>query len=258
MRAIPHNATLHQLGYLANSVGGLGQAIARDRYHFEEVFARSPRCRQLVSLAAVAHELSSFDAFAAYIALFNPVSWLLRAAAAEPRRAAQMKRLARLLTGARRHERLHRILQRFLRDEIEFRATIESPENGDLVPPLIGDAHPDLEILHAIRLALIEELFQLITRIPRFSSLPDVSTDEVVQELLHLDVPRAVAALRRAFPAAGITPDGELFGEVASYRVEGEQGYEAEERELFQPMLELHELLCQASAAITHIIGAVG
>ncbi len=258
IRAIPHNAILQQLGYLANSVGGVGRAIARDRDHFLEVMAGSARCRLLISLAAVACRLSCLDAFAAYVALFNPVAWLLRAAEAEPERAEQMKRLARLLDEAGRHEKLNRILRRFLQDEIEFRATLDALEGDDLVPPWVAEAHPDLELLHAIRLALIEEIFQLVTRIPRFSSLPDVTTDEVVAELLHLDVPRAVEALRRAFPVAGRALDDASFGEPATYRVEGEQGYETEERELFQPMLELHDLLCRTSAAITHLMGAVG
>ena len=42
LRAIPHNAILQQLGYLANSIGGVGQAVAKDPERFQRLYRDSP------------------------------------------------------------------------------------------------------------------------------------------------------------------------------------------------------------------------
>ena len=66
-----------------------------------------------------------------------------------------------------------------------------------------------------------------------------------------------MAVLGRAFPPSGEVAK-EDFGEAASYRDDMSRGYEAEHREIFQPMLRLHDLVKRISAAVTHAIGAVG
>ncbi|MEQ8193951.1 MAG: hypothetical protein RIB59_05640, partial [Rhodospirillales bacterium] len=70
---------------------------------------------------------------------------------------------------------------------------------------------------------------------------------------------RGVAVLKRAFPSSGDSSDRpELFGEQATYRPDGGHGYEREQRELFTPMLELHDMVRRISVAISQIVGAVG
>ncbi|WP_237216875.1 phosphoenolpyruvate carboxylase, partial [Falsiroseomonas oryziterrae] len=52
LRAIPNNAILHQLGYLANTLHGLGAAAAANPDAFAELRAKSPRFARALAMAA--------------------------------------------------------------------------------------------------------------------------------------------------------------------------------------------------------------
>ncbi len=259
MRAIPHNSILQQSGLLANSIGGVGRAIARDLDRFVEVHQGSDRCRRIMSLVRHAERLSSLDVLGAYVALLNPVSWLRRAFTTdEPRRAQEMRRLARLLEETQRHECLNRVMRTFFADMIDLRAGFDAINAAKTLPSIVEACRADLALLHALRIALVQEIFLLAVRIPRFSSQPDATTHDVVTDLLQLDVDRALEVLRRAFPAAVEPVAGDAFGEPATYRTDVEQGYDKEHRELFVPLYRLYDLVRRVSTGLTHIMGAVG
>ena len=98
IRAIPHNAILQQLGFLANSIGGLGAAIANEQEHFVSMYENSARCRRFMSLVAYARSLTNPDALAAYISLFDPDHWLaLAEAETDEARKIRMRRVVNLL-----------------------------------------------------------------------------------------------------------------------------------------------------------------
>ena len=120
------------------------------------------------------------------------------------------------------------------------------------------ECHPDLELLHAVRIALIHEIYLLASRLPKFSNLPDITMVEVVEDLLQLDVLGAVENLKRAFPISGSAFDNETFGEPASYKSDSAQGYAQEHRELFDPLVEIYDLVRRVSVGVSHIMGAVG
>jgi phosphoenolpyruvate carboxylase len=50
LRAIPHNSILQQLGMLANTIGGVGRAIAKDPETFHRLYAESPRFRRMLGM----------------------------------------------------------------------------------------------------------------------------------------------------------------------------------------------------------------
>ena len=259
IRAIPHNAILQQMGLLANSVSGLGQAISADQDRFVQFYKGSQRCREIISLAAFAYELSSLDSLAAYIDLFDPVSWLkLEDHEADEPRQEQMRRISRLVRDSQRHERMGRMFRVFYEEAIDFRRGLHAIGNGAFAPALVRECHPDLELLHAVRIALIHEIYLLASRLPKFSNLPDITMVEVVEDLLQLDVLGAVENLKRAFPISGSAFDNETFGEPASYKSDSAQGYAQEHRELFDPLVEIYDLVRRVSVGVSHIMGAVG
>ncbi|OFX13872.1 MAG: hypothetical protein A2516_01420 [Alphaproteobacteria bacterium RIFOXYD12_FULL_60_8] len=259
IRAIPHNAILQQMGLLANSVSGLGQAISADQDRFVQFYKGSQRCREIISLAAFAYELSSLDSLAAYIDLFDPVSWLkLEDHEADEHRQEQMRRISRLVRDSQRHERMGRMFRVFYEEAIDFRRGLHAIGNGAFAPALVRECHPDLELLHAVRIALIHEIYLLASRLPKFSNLPDITMVEVVEDLLQLDVLGAVENLKRAFPISGSAFDNETFGEPASYKSDSAQGYAQEHRELFDPLVEIYDLVRRVSVGVSHIMGAVG
>ncbi|MEQ8194160.1 MAG: phosphoenolpyruvate carboxylase, partial [Rhodospirillales bacterium] len=196
IRAIPNNAILQQMGFLANSCGGLGRAIMRNQEHFIDVYNRSDRCRRFIALAAHARYRSSLSALGAYGRLFDPVAWLLRASKRRNKtRAEHMQRLAALLAQDDTYEKLNRMFHIYLRDAIAFDEGVAAL--GDKSLPLVtnDEGRTDMALLHTVRIALINEIFLLIVRIPQFRSEPDVTIEEVLKQLLELDVPRGVAVL---------------------------------------------------------------
>ena len=258
VRAIPHNAILQQLGYFSNSISGLGKAIARDFERFKEMYESSDRCRRFINMAAYARHLSDLDALHGYISLFDPSIWLRRSKIeSDPDRAEQMQHLAHILRHGSAHEKLNRTYRIFLNDTIYLDKGLASVQNDDMLPGVAGDSYPDLTLLHGIRVALIHEVFLILARLPRFSDMAE-SSDDVINEILHLDIEHAVKVLKTAFPKSEPQADAKSFGEEATYRTDVDHGYAREHDELFDPLEEIYDLLRRTSTAIAHICGAVG
>ncbi len=258
IRAIPHNGVLQQMGYMANSCGGIGSAIGRDQERFWEVFDRSDRCQQFMALAAAAYDRSDLDAFLAYINLVDPSLWLQRSMHGDPH-ADACEWLAQFFQQAGRFDRVWPAAQTLLHDALRLREALDNRARRlEGVAASADDEDHTLAICHALRLAMIQALFILVTRIPRFTSQPDVTMEEVRAQLLSLDVPVALEALKRAFPPAMETDGDHDYGETASYETEGQQGYDIEHAMLFEPIEQLYRLIRETSSAIAHQIGAVG
>jgi len=258
VRAIPHNAILQQLGYLSNSISGLGKTIAKDQERFAELFLTSGRLRRLLSLAAYARHLSDLDRLHGYISLFDPTIWIRRSMVeADPRRVEQMRHLAHILRHSSRHEKMNRVYRIFLNDTVYLDQALKSLDAEKLLPDYAEEFPTDLALLHGVRIALIHEIFLLISRMPRFTNLAR-SAEDVISELLHLNVKYGVEILRKGFPVSEAAHDPEAFGEPATYRTDAEQGYEREHRELFDPIEDLFDVVRRTGTAITHITGGVG
>ena len=86
----------------------------------------------------------------------------------------------------------------------------------------------------------------------------DDAADDVIDELLHLNIKHGVDTLRLEFPISESTYDPSVFGETATYRMDSDQGYEREHRELFDPIENLYEEVCNVGTAITHFNNGVG
>ncbi|MDA0785732.1 MAG: hypothetical protein O3B37_05515 [Proteobacteria bacterium] len=264
IRAISNNGILQQLGYLANTVGGLGSAITIDPERFYAIYDQSPRLRSLVDLARRADSYGSLAAFRAYVGLFDPVAWLLRAQASDdPILREPMESLAGTLQRNQRHERLSRMLRLFLQDSIARTTAFEelgltATAAPGAMPAPLPDPDATVELLHAIRIALIGHLFRLVTRVPRFSREPNVTIDDVVAELLQLGIPGALVVLERAFPIPSGPRPAEDFGEPSSYAQLSREGYIDEHITIFKPLREIYALIQKISTGITHACGAIG
>ena len=259
VRAIPHNAILQQLGYFSNTISGHGKAMSKDMDRFAEIFQLSDRCRRFTAMVAYARHLSNLDALHGYVSLFDPAIWLRRANI-EPnaKRAEQMQTLANMLRHSRRHEKVNRIYRIFLNDTLYLDQGLKAVGADQMLPAMVDDCYPDLLLLHAVRIALIHEMFLIVARLPKYSDRHDTSSDDLINELLNLDVEHALSVLRRAFPVSGAPTDAKSFGEEATYRTDAEHGYEKEHRELFEPLEQLYDLTRRISAAVAHMSGAVG
>ncbi len=251
VRAIPNNAILQQLGFLANTLYGVGRAVTKDPELFATMLERSPRFRRALDLVAAALEASDLDVTRAYIDTVDPRMWLtLSARVRSPLRAKAMRELAEVAEEFNKHDRLGCVLRRLQADYQQLTASLW---------PAATKRRERLLLLHAIRIGLIYRLSTLATEIPAFGPQHGVTRREIQARIIGLDVASAVERLAGIFPR----PDhadlaSEDFGENASYRCEPQLSYALDHTVLFNPMLRLYDLARQISTAIAYELNSIG
>ena len=251
LRAIPNNAILQQLGFMAITLHGVGRAISKDPELFQAMRERSARFGRAVQMVAAALDRTELDVLRAYVNTLNPAMWLNGAGRARrPARTKALRELARVTGQLDQHDRLARLVRRLQADQLWLLDAIEPAETAQ---------RRRLILLHGIRVAVIQRICLLAMEIPNFSPQLGVTRDDILARILELDVPSAVERLRRIFPheeRAAATPDD--FGEKSQYRPDSALSYEIEHNTVFDPMLKLFDLARRIGTAITHEIGAVG
>ncbi|MCB9960318.1 MAG: phosphoenolpyruvate carboxylase [Rhodospirillaceae bacterium] len=261
IRAIPHNAILMQLGLLANSLGGLGAAVDKDPERFRMLYDTSERFRRVMGIGEFAVAVSDPQVMEAYITVTDP-AWWVRRTAAEPHEDSE-----RLLTIARHlrtdlHERQRRVFLRLFQDFTELDRALEdlgeAPRSLGCAGLISERSRRTLLVLHAMRLAIIQQIYVLAVQIPDFSSRHAVTRRQLVDRLFHLDVPSVVTLLEEIFPQDGDRIRVEDFGEPADYRPDDAQSYRLENDLLFRPLAAYHRLCQRISTAVAHRHGFFG
>ena len=181
----------------------------------------------------------------------DPDMWLSRAGASRREaRARAMAELAQLGETIGLADRLHRVVRRLKRDRQSLARALDVEENA---------TRRRLMLVHGIRVALIQRICLLAAVVPEFSPDHGVTRGQIQQRLVRLDEAGAVEQLTSIFPKEGAgMAEGADFGEPATYRPDPALSYAMEERELFGPLLRLHELVVRLGGALTHDIGAMG
>ena len=162
LRAIPHNSILQQLGTLANTIGGVGEAVAKDPERFHALYRESPRFRRLVTMVEHAFKFTDLDVVKAYVDLFDPEPWLRRAAVAvEQTEQEELRLVADYLERIDLHDRLARIHRVFHRDYMDLARALRehrrmARDAGEQPIAIEPEARDNLHMLHALRLALIQ------------------------------------------------------------------------------------------------------
>jgi phosphoenolpyruvate carboxylase len=261
IRAIPHNAILQQLGLPANTIGGVGAAIDKDPERYRALVARSPRFRQLLGLVEYGLAIADADVLKAYVDMVDPGLWLtLAAKAASHAKAEECRQIAAFLEDNPAHVRQTRIYRKLFRDVAVLRDDIAPMDTCPVGSPcqLETPVRTGLRLLHAVRLALIHQIYHLAMQVPDFSSQHETTRDRLITRLLHLDVATATAQLAVIFPIHGETGADGDFGEPASYVSEETQNYGMENERIFQPMSRLHDVITRVGTAIVQRIGFFG
>jgi phosphoenolpyruvate carboxylase len=251
LRAIPNNAILQQLGFMANTLHGIGRAISKDPELFQAMRERSARFRRAIQMVAAALDRTDLDVLRAYVNTVNPAMWLNGVGRTRsPARAKALRELARLTGRLDRHDRLARLVRRLQADQLWL---LDALEPADTVQ------RRRLILLHGIRVAMIQRICLLATEIPNFSPQFGVTRDDILARILELDVTSAVERLRLIFPHDdGVVDSYDDFGEESQYRPEPSLSYAIEHDALFAPMLKLFDLARRIGTAITYEIGALG
>lgn len=264
LRAIPHNAILQQFGILANTIGGVGQAIAKDPDQFHRLYRESPRFRRLMTMVEHAFKFTDLEVVKAYVDLFDPEPWLRRAAAAKGQaEQEELRAVADYLERIDLHDRLARIHRVFHRDYMDLARALRehrrmARDAGERPIAVDPETRDNLHMLHALRLALIQRLMMLAVRVPDFSDRHATTHDSLIVRLMHLEVEPALELLREIFPVTEEAQPELDFGEPASYRSAGGQSYLTEHVTIFRPILRDFELIRRISSGIIYHVGAVG
>jgi phosphoenolpyruvate carboxylase len=247
MRAIPNNAILHQLGFLANSLHGLGRAAQRGPDLFRDMRRDSVRFSRAFRLVQHAASVGDLDVLRAYIDTLDPAVWLERA-----RRTQKDFRREELVVIAGALERLdlasglRRLFGRLTRDWLALRTA---------APDLDGMS-ARLTLLHAVRLALIHRIWFLAVHIPGFRPQAGITREQLLERFLRLDIDGCLKLLDEIFPVTSDPTLGLNFGEPAGPRDVGT--YEAEHANLFQPIRRMFGQVREISGMIQHEVGAFG
>ncbi|MEA1831184.1 phosphoenolpyruvate carboxylase [Methylobacterium durans] len=247
MRAIPNNAILHQLGYLANSLHGMGRAAGRAPDLFRDMRRDSVRFSRAFRLVQHAASVGDLDVLRAYIDTLDPAVWLERARRTQrDTRRDELVIIAGALDRLNLAPNLRRLFGRLTTDWLSLRQAA----------PDLGKMSLRLTLLHAIRLALIHRIWFLAVHIPGFRPQAGVTREQLLERFLRLDIDACLTLLAEIFP---ITPDPTLglnFGEPAGPRDVGT--YEAEHSGLFEPIGRMFAQVREISGMIQHEVGAFG
>ncbi len=256
LRAIPHNAILQQLGYVAHAVGGIGSATQMERERFIDTCQRSPRLLSFMDLIAHIKRHGSLSAVTAYASLLDPGYWSARVhAGGEADHNENFRHLVRLLDDDHRSTAMRRAIHRLREDEFDLHTLFDAI---GLDPRPAADERMDTDLLHAIRIAVIMHIFLLAMRIPHFSTRDDISHDDILKLILRLDMPPALELLRVAFPVASPDEGDISLTEPASYRADPYSGYQELNETFIDGMERAYDLARRIGLAISHHFGAHG
>lgn len=257
IRAIPHNAILQQLGYTAHIVSGVGSAVGDEQDRFIDLCQNSDRVNRFMEMVAHAKRLCSLNTLSAYARLFDPGYWVARAySGVEGERAPAFRKLGRLLNTDPRHESMMRLTHHLREDAIDLHEILDrlSLKSGKMP----DESRLELDLLHAIRIALMEHIFLLAAQIPPFAPRHDIAPDQVLALVLSMDIPEAVALLKEVFPADGVEGASASFKEDADYLPGETGGYQSLHQQLVDPMTQSYDVLRQVSVAVSHHFRAHG
>jgi phosphoenolpyruvate carboxylase len=247
LRAIPNNAILQQLGWMANSLHGLGAGAQRNPPVFAEMREASPRFRMALELSGHAMANSDLDVLRAVVATLDPGTWLDRAGHARLEgRHEQLVSVSRALERLGLGAQVQAMFRRIQADHVALKAAW----------PNAPEMKSRAVLLHALRLALIHRIWLLETKIPDFSPRHGVTRAALETRILRLDIPGAIKVLHEVFPAAPDPAADRDYAEAPGPRTES--AYAREHSEIFDPMLRLFELVREVGTAITHEVGAFG
>ncbi|MCQ8241371.1 phosphoenolpyruvate carboxylase [Rhizosaccharibacter radicis] len=247
LRAIPNNAILQQLGWCANTIQGLGLAAARHPETFEAFLGKSPRFRRALDFAAHALAHSDRDVLRALVLTLDPGVWQDRAA--HENDPGRRDALVALVSGLERLDlwaNTQSMFRRIQADHLALRVAWPDAPRMRL----------EEVVLHALRIALIERIWLLSTRIPYFSPRHGFTREALDDLVLRLEIPDVLVHLREVFPHEEDEGTQLDFREPHGPRTD--TAYTREKQQIFEPMERLFALLREISIAVMHDVGAFG
>ena len=257
MRAIPHNAILQQMGFLLNVISGFGSSVRYDRELFVEIHNGSDRMQRIIRLVSKARQISSIKTLVAYASLFDDAYWVTRPLnGMEHNIKSPCLYLADLLRGDYRHDAIMHLATLLREDDVHLAGLFDALG----LQKRLGEdeGRDELDILHAIRLALIQHIYLLAAQIPPFSAQNNFTLEQVMEYVLSLRIDEAVAMLRQSYPVEAPQISDYDVVEPATYRGEDDNDYVELNRQLIDPIESAYRTVLEIGVGISHHFRAHG
>lgn len=256
IRAIPHNAILQQLGYLANVIGGFGHAAMVDLDGLAGLYGASPRIRALVDHAVRAKGLGSLNTMLGYARLLDRGFWISRAYHGETRSNIRAYRsLADVLVGDVRADAIERLVWIFRDDLLDFYHFCEQLGYGELRPG--PDDRVLMDSLHILRQALMIHVLILVCRVPRFAEHNVTSRADLIRMAMTMDMDSVIEIVEAEFSLRDKAERRDDVTEQGAGPAQTED-YQAIETTILTPVRQAYALIVKISLAIGCLYGAHG
>jgi phosphoenolpyruvate carboxylase len=256
IRAIPHNGILQQMGLCANILSGVGGAVGIEPEAYARLAKRSDRMGRIMRLVSVAASHSEIKTLIAYMKLYDGSFWATRPiSGAEDRLEAPCAVLAEALSEDHRYFAALQLAARLRSDAIQLDRALKAMGMPAAPYPPVA-----LDLLHAVRIALIEHCFLLAARLPAFTPQGGYSREDVMALIFALDVPEAVRTLRDTFPTDDLAAGHAALDEAADYPAPDAHGtrYEKVLGEFVRPLEDAYALIQRVSVGVANHFAAVG
>ena len=257
MRAIPHNAILQQLGFLANVISGMGSAAQLDAEQFLELYPNSPRLQQCLTHIRNAKELGSLNTVLAYCRLTDAGFWVNRAYHGQQHSNQRaFRKLGKHLHNSGHTSGIQQTVWRLRDDLVDLYRLSEKIGDGNLRNS--GDTRGTLDLLHAIRIAVIIDSLVLLCRTPKFAESNQYSNADLLSVGLRLDFETAAAIIQSAFQSNAGDRGGDQLAEAETYSASNSGSYGAITEQILQPLAANHRIILTVTQMISGHYGAHG
>ena len=257
MRAIPHNAILQQLGFLGNVISGFGSAANIDTDLFVRLYEVSPRLRQLCQHVLAAKQIGSLNTLLAYAKLLDNGFWIDRAYHGyQPNNLSAYRQIGLRLVNDPRANAVRNIVWVFRDDLMNLYELCTLVGVNDV--RVSGEERVSLDVLHALRIALIIDSLALICRVPHFSESNLHANEDVLSAALALDFEEVENIIRQEFSLGKAQPKFDSLAETQDYSNEASTDYHVIEEQILLPFLKNKRTIMLISQMVSGHYGAHG
>ena len=121
-----------------------------------------------------------------------------------------------------------------------------------------GEERVALDVLHALRIALIIDSLALICRVPDFSDSNRHSNEDVLRAALDLDFEEVENIIRQEFSLDKVQPELDSLAETQDYNNEALTDYHVIEEQILVPFVENRRIIMLISQMVSGHYGAHG
>ena len=257
MRAIPHNATLQQLGFLANVISGMGRSAHIDIEQFLDVYKRSPRLQQCLDHVRSAKALGSLNTVLAYCRIVDPGFWVNRAYHGKQHSNQRgFRKLSQHLRDDTKATGIRHTVWRLRDDLVDLYRLAERIDEEAI--RTTGQERAELDLLHAIRIAVIIDSLVLISRTPNLAESNQYSNADILALGLRLDFEEAALIIRSAFASGTASPNEGLLSEPENYSASNTGNFSIVEDRILRPLAHNKAIILTITQMISAHYGAHG